>query len=377
MELKTLFSPQKIGNISIKNRLVRSATAENMAAKAHPTDSLIKLYTDLAEGGIGLIVTGGFAVDPSSTLTKNGTGLFDDALIPSHKKVVQAVHNYSDVKIAAQIVHAGRQSGHKRHEMVAPSPVPSFRGRIPRELTTEEIKDKIINQFVECGRRVYESGYDMVQLHAAHSYLLCGFLSPFSNKRTDEYGGSIENRTRILVEIYSRLRDEVGPNFPIIVKLQTQDGELAGGLSEEEGISIAKIVADTFDAIEPSGGGGDLLGLDRTLPSVRFRSPDDENYFLTTAQMIKETVENCPIILMGGIRNPISAEKFLQEGHADFISMSRPLIYEPDLPDRWMNGDHSPALCINCNKCYFAIVNGLLECPIKIKRDTKAKKGAD
>ncbi|MFX0115202.1 MAG: NADH:flavin oxidoreductase [Candidatus Hodarchaeota archaeon] len=374
MELSNLFSSRKIGTVKIKNRLVRSATAENMAIKAHPTDLLRKLYSDLAEGGIGLIITGGIAVDPSSTLTKNGTGLYEEALIPSHRKVVKAVHDISDVKIAAQIVHAGRQSGHKRYEMVAPSPIPSIRGRIPRELTTEQIRNDIVTFFVECGLRAYDSGYDMVQLHAAHGYLLSGFLSPFTNKRTDEYGGSIENRVRILVEIYDQLRDEVGQSFPIIIKLQTQDGDLAGGLSIEEGMQIAKIIVDTgFDAIEPSGGGGDIMMSDWTLPSVHFKSPDDENYFLSTVKEIKGFAEKCPIILMGGIRNPTSAENFLRENHADFISMSRPLIYEPDLPERWMNGDHATAKCINCNKCYRAIIDGPLECPIKKKREQQAR----
>ncbi len=363
MELKHLFSPYKIGNVLIRNRIVRSATAENMAEVGHPTDQLINLYTELAKGGVGLIITGGIAVDPSSTFSKKGTSLHSDEFISSHKKLVDNTHDY-DTKLGAQIGHTGRQSSNRRYESVAPSSIlyPQT-GRVPRALTTEEIKKNIITSFVESGRRAFESGYDMVQLHAAHGYLLGSFLTPYTNKRTDEFGGSIFNRTKILIDIYTSLRDEVGKEFPIIIKLQTQDGDLPGGLTLDEGLEITKIVYETgFDAIEPSGGGGDLIGSDKLFPSVVINSPEEENYFLPTVKEIRPLTENCPLILMGGIRNPLSAERFIQEGIADFISMSRPLICEPDLANRWNSGDHSPALCESCNSCYYSIVNSPLEC---------------
>jgi 2,4-dienoyl-CoA reductase-like NADH-dependent reductase (Old Yellow Enzyme family) len=363
MKLKHLFSPHKIGNVLIKNRIVRSATAENMAERGHPSDQLIELYTELAEGEVGLIITGGIAVDVSSTFSKKGTSLHDDSFISSHKKLVESVHN-SETKIAAQIGHTGRQSSNKRFEAVAPSAIlyPQT-GRVPRALSTEEIKNDIVKMFIESGRRAYESGYDMVQLHAAHGYLLGSFLTPYTNKRTDEYGGSTFNRTKILIEIYNGLRDEIGKDFPIIVKLQTQDGKLPGGLAFKEGLEITKLIYETgFDAIEPSGGGGDLIGTDWLLPSVEIKSPEEENYFLFSVKQIRTLTGNCPLILMGGIRNPVSAESFIQERIADFISMSRPLICEPDLPARWKSGDHSPSLCESCNSCYMSIINGPLEC---------------
>ena len=367
MELQYLFSSDKIGNVQVKNRIVRSATAENMAEDGHPSDQLIELYTDLAKGGVGLIITGGIAVDPSSTLTKKGTCLYGEEFISSHRKLVRAVHEYSDVKIGAQIVHAGRQCGNRRFEPVAPSSIPYPRtGRVPRALSTEEITKEIINLFVQSGRRAYESGYDMVQLHAAHGYLLSSFLTPYTNKRTDEFGGSVPNRTKILVDIYNGLKDEVGASFPIIIKLQTQDGDLPGGLTLEEGKKIAKIISETgFDAIEPSGGGGDLIEADKSLPSVEIKSPEEENYFLSIVEEIRAITDNCTLILMGGIRNPLSAENFIRDGIADFISMSRPFIYEPDLSYRWKGGDHSPALCESCNSCYFSTIDGPLECTIK------------
>ncbi|MFX1516987.1 MAG: NADH:flavin oxidoreductase [Promethearchaeota archaeon] len=363
MELRHLFTPHKIGNVLVRNRIVRSATSENMAEEGHPNDQLIKLYIELAKGGVGLIITGGIAVDPSSTFSKKGPSLHSDAFIPSHKKLVNRVHDY-DIKIAAQIGHTGRQSSNRRYEAVAPSSILNPQtGRIPRTLSTEEIKENIIPWFVESGRRAYESEYDMVQLHSAHGYLLSSFLSPYTNKRTDEFGGSTLNRIKILTDIYQGLRDEVGKEFPIIIKLQTQDGDLPGGLYLDEGLEITKIVSETgFDAIEPSGGGWDLIGTDWLLPSVVINSPEDENYFLPTVLKIRALIDHCSLILMGGIRNPLSAEKFIQEGIADFISMSRPLICEPDLANRWKNGDLSPAVCESCNSCYYSNIEGSLEC---------------
>ncbi len=369
MELKNLFSSGKIGNVKIKNRIVRSATTENLATKdGQVSDDLIKVYTELAQGGTGLIITGGFAIHPSSTLTRWACCLYDDAFLPGQKKLVEAVHDYSESKIAAQLVHTGRQTLNKKYQPVAPSPIPDkIVNRVPRELKTEEIGD-VIKMFVDAGRRAYEVGYDAVQLHAAHGYLLCNFVSPYSNKRTDEYGGDTQRRTKILVEIHDQLRDEVGKNFPITVKLQTQD-VVPEGLTLEEGKEIAEIVAGTgYDAIEPSGGGGESMvgesGLDG-LPSKVIKSPEDENYFLPTVNEIKPIVNDCPIILVGGVRNPLSAEKILREKAAEFISMSRPLIWEPRLPSRWKNGDTSPALCTSCNECYMSVLVGALHCIYK------------
>ena len=363
MELEYLFSPRKIGNVIIENRIVRSATSENMARRdGQVSDHLVDFYVNLARGGTGLIITGGIAVHPSSTLTRNALCLYDDTFLSGQKELVAAVHDYSECKIAAQLVHTGRQTGNRKYQPVAPSPIPDkIVKRVPRELKTEEIGD-IIKMFVDAGRRACESGYDAIQLHAAHGYLLSNFISPYSNKRTDEYGGNTQKRTKILIEIYDQLRDEIGKNFPITIKLQTQD-DVLGGLTLEEGKEIAKIVAGTgYDAIEPSGGGGESMMSASGLPSSIIKSPKDENYFLPAVNKIRPLVNDCPVILMGGVRNPSSAEKILREKAAEFISMSRPLIYEPDLSNRWKNGDTSPALCTSCNACYMSLLEGALNC---------------
>ncbi|NVM55414.1 MAG: NADH:flavin oxidoreductase [Candidatus Helarchaeota archaeon] len=376
VELKKLFSPRRIGNIQIKNRIVRSGTFEGMASReGYVTDQLIKLYADLAQGGTGLIITGAAAVDSRYTVGSRCACFNDDSIISGQKKLVEAVHEYPSVKIGAQLAHNGRAGSHPKYKSVAPSPIlykPTK--QVPKELTVEEIRI-LTKKFVAAGRRAYESEYDLVQLHACHGYLLSSFLSPYTNRRTDEYGGSLGNRTRMFVDIYNQLRDEVGKNFPIIVKMQVVDG-LPEGLILEEAKKIAEILVNTgYDAIEPSGGSSELrMETSNTLPSKKVKTPEDENYLLPAAKELHPIMKNCALIQVGGIRNPLSAEKMLQENLCDFISMCRPLIHEPDLPNRWYKGDHSPARCISCNSCLNAIFIGQpVYCEVKEKLEKKKK----
>jgi len=356
IELKYLFSPGKIGNVSIKNRLVRSATWESRATKdGYVTDSLIDFYEALAKGGTGLIITGYIAIDPIGAQTTRMTRIYDDSYILGQKKLVKSIHEYSDVKVAAQLAHTGNNVITRNRETVGPSPIKDpITKKICRELKNEEIK-QITKKFLEASSRAYECGYDMIQLHAGHGYLLSDFISPFTNKRIDEYGGTTLNRLKIIIDIYNQIRDNLGTEFPITIKLSTQDflGE-GKGLTLGEGVEIAKQLVDLgFDAIEPTSGRTNLKATNKkSYPSVIFSSTEDENYYLPNAKAIKRIMKDCPLIFMGGIRNPLSADKFLAEKTADFISMCRPLIYEPDLPDRWRDGDLTPALCTNCNACF-------------------------
>ena len=365
MEFKTLFSPEKIGNVEIKNRIVRSATYTHSATNdGYVTDEMIKFHTDLAMGGTGFIITGITTIDKIGTISPGQVCLYDDSYIEGQKKFVDAVHDCSDVKIAPQLSHSGRQG----LTPIAPSAITFKEGdRMPKELTNKEVKE-IIKNFIDAGRRAYEAGYDMIQLNSGHGWLICNFLSPFTNKRTDEYGGSMPNRMRMLVEIYDGIVDEVGKNFPIIVKLQTQDF-IEEGISLEEGKSIAKTLVDLgFAAIEPSGGSGEISRLYKIrYPSAKVQSQDDENYFLPAVKELNPIMKDSKIILMGGVRNPLTVEKLLQENTMDFISMSRPLICEPDLPNRWKDGDLSPPLCNSCNRCYFSTGSGIVACTVKDK----------
>jgi 2,4-dienoyl-CoA reductase-like NADH-dependent reductase (Old Yellow Enzyme family) len=374
MELNTLFSPKKIGNVQIKNRIVRSATQIAGASDdGHVTDDLIKYYEEVAKGGTGLIITEITSIDEEGkNMSRRQVCLYDDIYIAGNKKLVDAVHEYSDVKIAPQLSHAGRQGTRP----VAPSPYThKYNKKVARVLSSEDIEG-VVKNFADAGRRAYESGYDMIQLQAGHGWLLSSFLSPYLNKRTDEYGGSVEGRTKILVDIYNQTRDQVGKEFPIFLKLQTLDF-VPDGLTLEEAEQMTKILIDTgYDAIEPAGGSSDTI-LDPaypTYPFVVFDSAENENYFLGSVKRLKPLMKDRPVILMGGVRNPETIEKFLQEEVTDFISMCRPLIWEPDLPNRWESGDISLPLCTSCNQCLMTSRAGIIFCPLKKKAERKKKR---
>ncbi len=376
MELNTLFSPEKIGNVQIKNRIVRSATYTRKSEKYGIVgNKLVEFYEELAQGGTGLIISEFICIDPAGTASAYQLRLDNDSFIPGQRELVKAVHNYPEVKIAAQIAHTGRQGSHPKYPPVAPSPIPDkITGLTPRQLTKPEIED-LIQKFVAAGKRAYESGYDMVQLHAAHGYLLSNFISPYTNRRSDNYGGTNENMARILAEIYDGIKDEVGKEFPVIIKLQTQDF-VPGGLEMKQGLEIAKILVDKgLDAIEPSGGIDETqIGTKNAYPSRQFKSPEEENYFLPIVKELKPYMKNCKMILMGGIKNPISAENFLRAGITDFISLSRPLIYEPNLPNRWMSGDLRPAKCISCNSCHVTSFIGPVYCVVRRRLEKRKQR---
>ena len=376
MDLDRLFSSDYIGNVRIKNRIVRSATFSQRAEKYGTIgERIIEFYRELAAGGTGLIIMEFISVDVEGMISPFQTRLDDDSFISGHKKLVQKVHDFDEVKIAAQIGHSGKQGTHPKYLPVAPSPVKDkMTGLTPRELTIEEI-EQMIEKFVNAGYRAYISGYDMVQLHAAHGYLLSNFISPYTNRRIDSFGGSLENMARIIVMIHDQLKDKVDKNFPIIIKLQTQDF-VPEGLMLQDGTKIAKIIIDTgFEAIEPSGGISETqIGSEEVYPSKIIKTPEDENYFLPVAEKLKPLMDKSKLILVGGIKNPISANNILKNGTTDFISMSRPLIYEPDLPNRWYSGDTEPAKCISCNSCYMSMLTGPTHCVVRKKRERKKER---
>lgn len=391
-----VFSPGHIGNIELKNRLVRSATYDNAATpEGRVTEKMIEIYRTLAKGGIGLIITGIVGIYKKAITPHLILGNYDDSFLPELKKISQAVHDSDgECKIMVQLHHPGRQVIHpedlmkilpylpkvymsyieqhpealqsqdqptKLVEPTAPSPVfDNLFDRTPRGLEIKEINE-IIDAYVEGIRRVQEAGFDGVQLHAAHGYLLSSFLSPHTNKRDDQYGGSTENRTRIIAEIYERARKKVGENFPIIIKFNTMDF-LPDGIDIVEATKVGKILSKIgFGAIETSGGmwealtqGQEQMGWTPViLPESRteIRSKDQEGYFLPGATALKDEINN-PIILVGGLKSFDKIEEILKSKNADFISLSRPLIRQPDLPNLWLSGSgKNTAECISCNGC--------------------------
>jgi len=407
MKNSIVFQPSHIGTLKIKNRLVRSATFENAASgKGEATEELLQIYRSLAEGGVGLIITGIGGVY-TQAIMPNQVRFDEDRFIPKLKKIPDVVHEINnDCRIMVQLNHPGRQVAdpenpeafishaspalltviekqlqetvgeqevHPKIEPTAPSAIfDKFFQRTPRALTVEEI-EKIIDAFSNAIRRAMEAGFDGVQLHAAHGWLLSSFLSPYTNHREDAYGGSTENRAKILTEIYKRSRKMVGDDFPITVKFNTTDF-LPGGIDTEEAINLSRILSKTgYAALETSGGMWETVTLSESelgwppvlIPESRtnIKSKDEEGYFATNASAIKNNTD-ATVILVGGIKSFDKIEEILNNGIADFVSMSRPLIRQPDLPNLWLTGKGpSTAECISCNACL--PIGGSLGCRMK------------
>ena len=357
--MSILYEPFRIGGLELPNRFVRSATAERMAdADGRPRAKLRALYRDLAEGGVGLIITGHLYVHPSGKAHPEMTGIHRDDLIPDLRALCDAVHNAGG-RIAAQLNHGGMQcSRETAKETLAPSAIDaSFLDRRPRALTSDAI-DELIDAYAAAARRAQEAGFDAVQIHGAHGYLVNQFLSPFTNRRKDHWGslpaegdtdlGPAEANPTFLSAVCGAIRRQVGPDYPLFIKLGMMDG-VEGGLKPEDGGRIvAKLEGMGLDAVEISGGisGGEPLNTRGAI-----RTPTDEAYFRPLAELAHQKT-SLPIMLVGGLRSRIVMEDVLESGDADLVSMCRPLICEPDLPGRFRREEGERARCTSCNQCW-------------------------
>lgn len=345
-----LFTPCFIGTMQTANRLVRSATAERMAdPDGRPRSSLAELYRELAKGGVGLIVTGHMHVHPDGKAHDEMTGIHTDELIPDLARLARVVHDHGG-RIVPQINHGGMNSlAESVSDPKAPSAIDQpFLTRPAREMAPREIEEAI-HAFGEAARRCQEAGFDGVQIHAAHGYLISQFLSPFVNRRTDSWGGTPENRLRFLREVCAVVRERVGDGYPVLIKLGMEDG-VEGGLSAEEGADIVAALSGMgIDAVEISGG---LGGTNKTL-NVRkgIKNAEKEAYFLHLARKARPRT-SIPIILVGGFRSRSVMERVLADGLADFISLCRPLISEPDLPMQFQSGISDKSRCLSANNCW-------------------------
>ena len=349
-----LFETINIAGIKIPNRFVRSATHEWMAEPdGTPTSRIGDLYGELARNEVGLIITGYAYVDPKGKSDDLQQGIYDDRFIGPYKEIVARVHEHGS-KIVLQIAHGGRQTMITADNpyMLAPSAViETTKGMTPEEMTGKEVLETIEN-FAQAARRAKEAGFDGVQLHCAHGFLLSNFLSPYTNRRNDRWGGSTKKRTQVILDIISRVRELAGENYPILVKLNVTDGFKPDAhkhtLDAPESIEIAKILADNgVCAIEVSGG---VAEAGEELFRTMIDSPKKEAYYREYAKMIKEQVD-VPVILVGGIRSKQVMEMLLKEGYADMISLCRPLIAEPDLVMKLKKGETESAKCVSCNLC--------------------------
>ncbi len=349
---RIMFTPAEIGSMKISNRFIRSATAE---FAANPDGTIIPeyldLYSNLALGEIGLIIQGHLYIMDEGKAHKKMAGIAHDYHLDGLKQIVDVVHNtQTESKIIAQINHGGIHSVSKK----APS---ILEGKEAQAMTENDI-ETVIKSFGKAALKAKQIGYDGVQIHAAHDYLLYEFLTKRFNHRNDSWGGSLEGRAHFLFSVYDEVRSKVGSTFPVLVKLNNSD-EPKQGFSITEAVEIAKILAEKgLDAIEISGY--------RTV-RTKFES---EAYFSKNAQIIKESIGDMPLAVVGGNRSLNVIEKLRHE-FADFISICRPFIREPDLVQRFREGKKQ-ADCISCNKCFKAPV--IISCLDKRDSSTLEKK---
>lgn len=336
-----VFSPGQIGTMSVKNRLIRSATMIAAASGGRPTEEYIQRYSELARGGVAVIITG--FIIPTRADARFGRQIFvyEDSHIRGLQRVAEAIHETdSECRLVAQIGHSG--------ETVSPSGIkwPFPWKRRGRALATDEV-DAIVNDFVDAIWRVKTAGFDGVELHGAHAYLLSTFLSPLTNKRTDQYGGSLEKRVHIIRVIMDKARKRVGPDFPIMIKVNSDDNAALGIRPKNFPVLANEIVKTGVVAFDVSGNDCLQMGIEDI---------DDEAYFFPGAKALNVKT---PIMLTGGNRSVDHMEKLLQTNEIDFMGMARPLIREPDLPNRWLRGTgDKSSTCISCNGCFNVIMRG-------------------
>lgn len=346
---KKVFEKINLGGIEVNNRIVRSATAELMGdSNGFVTDRLLDMYSDLSDGNIGLIITGLTEV-VEGTATYKLMKIHDDAYIEGLKKLTDLVHSKGS-KIVVQLVHHGSQiSGRPKYVPYSPSGIEDEGSRIKsREVTKEEIK-KIVEDFGDGALRAKKTGFDGVQIHGAHGYFFSRFLTPYYNRRQDEYGGSIENRVRIVLEAYENIRKKCGEDFPVFIKINACDFLEKDGLTFEDSKKAMMMFSEAgFDAIEVSGG----IKIGKyTAVRTGIKSRDDEAYHKEYAENIAKEI-NTPVIVVGGFRNLDTIKEVIKNTEVEAVAMSRPFIIEPKLITRWQEGDIDKSQCISCNKCF-------------------------
>jgi len=355
--MSKLFDSTSLNSMILANRTVRSATWEGLAGEdGSSTNKLIDLLAELARGGIGLIITSHAYVSLEGQAGPWQLGIYSDRFIPGLVEMTSSIRTMGG-KIALQLAHAGSQASSRLSglEPIGPSAIEKESGPVGREMTRDEI-ETVTEAFASAAVRAQKAGFDAVQIHAAHGYLLSQFLSPYFNRRKDEYGGSIENRARLVVLVLKAIRKAVGSDFPVFIKLNSEDF-LHGGLTVEEMLEAATMLEESgIDAIELSGGTF-LSG--KNNPSRRGKPGpgETEAYYEVAARRFKEKI-HAPLMLVGGIRTFETAERLINEGVTDYIALCRPLIREPNLIARWKAGDRRPASCLSDSGCFKPALEG-------------------
>lgn len=361
--LEQLFSEKQIGSCTIPNRLVVPAMVTNYCtADGQITERYLRYIEEKAKGGWGLIITEDYAVTPDGKGYQRIPGLYDDAQIPGNRELTETVHQY-DSKIFCQMYHPGKQTTRIANGDVTPVAPSAIKDPMcltqPREITLEEIK-ALVTAFGNAARRCKEAGFDGIELHCAHGYLLAEFLSAFVNKRTDAYGGCFDNRVRIVDEIYAAMRAAVGPDFPLMVRISGNE-YVPGGRTEAETYELAlHLEALGFDAIHVSNGAYASHPL-RQIIAPMFT---DHALNMDTAEAVRKLVK-IPVVVTNRINDPKMAETLLRMGKCDFVGMARGSLADPYLPQKAKDGRFENIhYCIGCLQgCEWPILeNGCVTC---------------
>lgn len=355
MELKHAFSEGKIGTLTLKNRFIMSPMGTHLSDENEfITQGLIDYHVARAKGGVALNITEFSSVHPT-TREAHLPGAYDDKFIPGMRKLVDAVHEVGG-KICLQIWHAGRQTSSRitGQPTIAPSAIPHVVYReMPLEMTKDQIRE-IVEAYGDAAVRAKKAGFDAVELHGAHGYLLNQFMSAYSNKRTDEYGGSLENRTRFAVEVVKNIKEKVGSDFPLSYRI-TANEYVPEGLTIEDTVIAAKLLEEAgVDVIHVSN--GLFEGLQHTIAPIDV----PVGFNVPNAAAIKAAV-SIPVIAVGRINDPVLADKLVEEGKCDFIALGRASLADPEFVVKAEEGRYDDIIkCIACNQ---GCVGG--QCPDK------------
>jgi 2,4-dienoyl-CoA reductase-like NADH-dependent reductase (Old Yellow Enzyme family) len=355
----------KIGGLALKNRLVRAATSETMATDdGAATDKLVNLYSDLARGGAGLIITGHIYVEPRGQYEPRQLGLDRDSRIAPLGLVTDAVHRNGGI-IFAELSHAGSQSLIPQIVPLAPSIVPNaIFARPPTEMSDAEIR-KVIADFGAAAARAKRAGFDGIHLHSGNGYLLAQFNSPHTNRRDDRWGGDAQRRMQFILDVYDAVREATGPDFPITARLGLADA-VSNGLTVEDGLAIARqlaarglaalevtygVMTSYRENIRPYAGTTRWRAIADGMLHRTFSAPVAEAYYRPFARAAKAAID-IPVILIGGLRSTHVMDDVIRSGDADFLAMARPFVREPDLANKIAGGRRGPVDCVSCNICF-------------------------
>ena len=395
-QLKVL-SPGKIGGLELRNRIIRSGCFEGMCPGGYPSEQLLEHHREVAAGGTAMTTVAYCSVSFDGRAFGHEIWMREE-IVPDLKKITDAVHR-EGAAVNIQLGHCGYFSNKNvigRRPIGASRKFCTFRYAFAHEMTEEEI-NRVKEDFGKAAQLTIQAGFDAVEIHSGHGYLLSQFLSPYTNMRKDRYGGSLENRLRFPASVVKHVRETVGPDFPILIKMNVSDG-FKGGLELDEAIEVAKrYEAEGASALVPSGGFTaktpfymmrgriplkewvqgpksvfEKVGL-RLFGSILVQTyPFEEMFFLNEARKIKDAV-SIPCVLIGGICSSDNMEKAMQEGF-DFVEIGRALIREPDLVRRMERGDWEASNCDHCNRCVAEMENGGVWCVSKVKGQYQEKK---